>query len=155
MRRYDGLELSPRRVEYIKYIAERDGSVKVTDIAARFSLDPSTVTKALHDLKEMDLVIHEPYRGVRLSPYGARYAEFLLRRHRILGLVLSHYGLSGDEACREASRFESNVSWHVVNKMCRAMGHPTTGICGTITHDEHCCGSALKSGVVPKKIHEE
>jgi DtxR family Mn-dependent transcriptional regulator len=155
MDRYDGLELSPRRVEFLKYLAEKDETLKVTDIAARFSIDPSTVTKALHELQEMGFVIHEPYRGVRLSSFGSRYGEFLLKRHRILGLILSHYGLSEDEACREASRFESYVSRHAINKMCRAMGHPTTGICGAITHDELCHGITIKSGTVPKKHWKE
>lgn len=154
MERYDGLELSPRRVEYVKYMAEMGKSLKVSDIAARFSIDPSTVTKALHELEGMGLIVHEPYRGARLSPFGARYGEFLLRRHRILGLILSHYGLSEDEACREASRFESYVSRYAINKMCRAMGHPTTGICGEITHDEQCLEPAGNCGTVPK-VHKK
>ncbi|HQC12558.1 MAG TPA: MarR family transcriptional regulator [Methanoregulaceae archaeon] len=69
MDRYDGLELSPRRVEYVKFMAEMGKTLKVSDIAARFSIDPSTVTKTLHELEGMGLIIHEPYHGARLSPF--------------------------------------------------------------------------------------
>ncbi len=84
------------------------------------------------------LVVHEPYGEVRLTGYGTEYGEFLLRRHRIIGLILSHYGLSSEEACEEASRIECYISRSAINKMCRALGHPTTGLCGDICHDPLC-----------------
>ncbi|HVN65924.1 MAG TPA: metal-dependent transcriptional regulator [Methanomicrobiales archaeon] len=134
----DGLGLSPRKVEYLKYIHETGGMVKTSRIADRFGVDPSTVTKTIDELARSGLLIHEPYHGVRFSKEGREYAEFLLKRHRILSLVFSRFGLSGEEACREVSRFESRVSRGAVDRMCRAMGHPSRGICGEITHGS--CG---------------
>ena len=142
---FDGLELSPRKVDYIKFLMEKGTTLKVTEIASHFSIDPSTVTKALHDLKEMGLIVHEHYGGIHLSEFGKKYGMFLLRRHRILGLILTHYGLSGEEACKEVSRFESHVSRKAINKMCRSLGHPTSGICGRITHDELCMGHSAEN----------
>jgi Mn-dependent DtxR family transcriptional regulator len=134
MKREDGLELSPRKVEYLKYIYELGGEAKTNRIAARFRVDPSTVTKTIDDLAGSGLLVHEPYRGVTFSEEGRRYAEFLVKRHRILALVLTRFGLSGAEACSEVSRFESLVSRAAVDRICRAMGHPSRGICGEITH---------------------
>lgn len=108
-------------------------------MAAHFAVDPSTATKGIQELAGMGLVAHRPYSGVELTDKGMECAEFLVRRHRILGLILTHYGLSGDEACREAERFESYVSRDAVNKMCSSLGHPTRGICGVISHDPVCC----------------
>lgn len=134
MEREDGLELSPRKVEYLKYIYETGGKVKTNRIASRFQVDPSTVTKTIDELARSGLLVHEPYHGVTFSEEGRRYAEFLVKRHRILALILTRFGLSGEEACCEVSRFESLVSRGAVDRICQAMGHPSQGICGEITH---------------------
>ncbi|HMA04393.1 MAG TPA: metal-dependent transcriptional regulator [Methanomicrobiales archaeon] len=134
MQAEDGLGLSPRKVEYLKYILEMGGQAKTTRIATRFRVDPSTASKTIEELARSGLLVHEPYRGVTFSEKGRRCAEFLVRRHRILALALSRLGLPGEEACAEVSRFESRVSRSAVDHICRAMGHPREGICGEITH---------------------
>lgn len=134
MKRDEGLELSPRKVEYLKYLHENGGRAKTNRIASRFRVDPSTVTKTIEELARSGLVVHEPYHGVTFSAEGRRYAEFLVKRHRILALLLARFGLSGEEACSEVSRFESHVSRAAVDRICRAMGHPSQGVCGEITH---------------------
>jgi DtxR family transcriptional regulator, Mn-dependent transcriptional regulator len=136
-----GLELSPRKVEYLKFMFERTGTVRTNELAERFGVDPSTVTKTMDELEEIDLVSRIPYRGVCLSVSGRRYAEFLVKRHRILSLVMTHFGLSHEHACIEVSRFESLVSKDAIDRMCRTMGHPNVGICGEITHDSGCMDS--------------
>jgi len=134
----DGLELSPRKVTYLKYIFEHGGSARTTDIASHFRVDPSTITKTLGELTLSGHLTHTPYHGVILTQEGRTYAEFLIKRHRILALVLTHYGLSDELACIEVSRFESLVSKEAINRMCSAMGHPHRGVCGEITHDTGC-----------------
>ena len=138
MEKEEGLWISPRKVEYLKYIYEVGGRAKTNRIASRFKVDPSTVTKTIDELARSGLLVHEPYRGVTFSDEGRRCAEFLVKRHRILALVLARFGLSQEEACSEVSRFESLVSRTAVDRICRAMGHPSQGICGEITHDT--CG---------------
>ncbi|HTY14986.1 MAG TPA: metal-dependent transcriptional regulator [Methanoregulaceae archaeon] len=138
MEALNGLELSPRKVEYLKYIFEKDDAVKTNDIASRFKVDPSTITKTLNELAESGLIIHTPYYGVRPSNSGRQYAEFLIKRHRILSLMLTHFGISPEQACIEVSRFESHVSKDAIDRICNSMGHPNKGICGDITHDDGC-----------------
>ena len=136
----DGLGLSPRKVTYLRYIFERGGPVKTSDLATRFGVDPSTITKTLNELSDAGLLALAPYHGAGLSPAGQKYAAFLVKRHRILALTLTHYGLSDEEACTEVSRFESLVSKGAIDRMCQAMGHPSQGVCGEITHDPGCLG---------------
>lgn len=138
----DGLELSPRKVEYLKYIFERDGPVRTSELAGTFRVDPSTITKTLSELTSAGFLIHEPYHGVSLSDRGRQYARFLTKRHRILVLALTQHGLSDEEACAEVTRFESLVSKRAVDRMCHAMGHPHRSGCGEITHDSGCMGHA-------------
>jgi Mn-dependent DtxR family transcriptional regulator len=133
-----GLELPRRKVEYLKYMGEQKGPVKTNEIASQFGVDPSTITKTLTELAASGLVIHTPYHGVTLSDPGRLYTAFLVKRHRILSLMLTHFGLSHEQACIEVSRFESLVSKDAVDHICRSMGHPDQGVCGKITHDPGC-----------------
>jgi Mn-dependent transcriptional regulator len=139
MKNIDGLELSPKKIEYLKYLLDCDGYAKTTDISDEFHVDPSTATKMVNELTATGLVEHIPYRGVRLTEIGREYAAFLVRRHRLLGLMLSHYGLTPEEACSEASKFEGYVSKDTIDKICSSLGHPTMGTCGRISHDTCCC----------------
>ena len=141
----DGLFLSPKKVGYLKYIFERGGTVKTSDIASRFHVDPSTITKTIGELAGVGFLSHIPYHGVCLTMEGERCAEFFVKRHRILSLALVRFGLSDEQACREVSRFESLVSRDAIDTMCRAMGHPSHGICGEITHDAGCMAGQADS----------
>ena len=141
----DGLALSPRKVEYLKYIFGRDGTVRTNEIAAHYHIDPSTVTKTIAELADAGYLSHAPYRGACLTKQGKQCAEFFVKRHRILSLALVRFGLSDEQACREVSRFESLVSREAIDTMCRAMGHPSQGICGEITHDAGCMTGQVDS----------
>jgi Mn-dependent DtxR family transcriptional regulator len=132
---FTGLELSPRKVDYLKFILEKGGTVKTTEISSSLQVDPSTTSKTLNELAAAGYLNHVPYRGVDLTKLGEVFAEFLVRRHRILSLLLTHYGLSSEEACDEVSRFEAFVSKDAVDKICSSMGHPMLGVCGEISHD--------------------
>jgi DtxR family Mn-dependent transcriptional regulator len=134
-----GLALSARKVEYLKFIFETGGNIRTTDIASAFHVDPSTITKTLAELAAAGYVMQVPYHGVSLTDTGRQHAEFLIKRHRILSLMLFRNGLPPKEACREASRFESHVSKKAIDRICHFMGHPRQGVCGEITHDPEGC----------------
>ncbi len=139
MKDIDGFELSPKKGEYLKYLLEKGDIVHTTDISRHFNLDPSTITKTIQEMSSTGLIVHIPYKGVRLTPKGKEFAEFLVRRHRIIELMLSHYGFTAEEACEEALKFEGFISKGVIDKICNSLGHPSVGICGRIKHDTCCC----------------
>lgn len=124
-----GLELSPRKVSYLKFLLTKDNSVRTTEISEEFDVDPSTVTKLISELSDDGYLDHVPYRGVKLTDAGRQYAEFCLKRHQILCLMFSHYGLSPVESCDETSRIETHVSKKAIDCMCSSMGHPTISCC--------------------------
>jgi Mn-dependent DtxR family transcriptional regulator len=45
-----GLELSPRKIEYLKYLFERSDNVRTNEISTHMNVDPSTITKAINEL---------------------------------------------------------------------------------------------------------
>ncbi|OPY38268.1 MAG: manganese transport regulator MntR [Methanoregula sp. PtaU1.Bin051] len=136
-----GTGLSARKVDYLKYIHEHDGSVRTGDLAIRFGVDPSTISKTIRELANDGLLSCAPYQRIRLSASGRKQAEYCIKRHRILSLLFTHYGFSPDQACTEVSRFESYVSREAVDRICRTMGHPQAAGCGAITHDAGCLGN--------------
>ena len=136
-----GLSLSAKKVDYIKFLNGKTEPVKTNDMAAEFRVDPSTITKTIVELADEGFLVYKPYYGASLSAKGEITAEFLIKRHRILALALTHFGLSHEEACSEVSRFESLVSKKAIDRMCSAMGHPNKGVCGDITHDSGCLES--------------
>ena len=150
----NGPGLSPRKVDYLKYIFLEGGNIRTTDIASRFKVDPSTITKTICELAEAGLLLHVPYHGVSLTMAGKQHAAFLVKRHRILSLVMVRVGLSDEQACQEVTRFESLVSKEASDVMCRAMGHPHLGICGEITHDIGCMGNLIQSKRSKKRVRE-
>ena len=139
MKDIDGLELSPKKSQYLMYILEHRGQAFTNDLAEHFRLDPSTVSKTITEMASTGLIEHVPYHGIRLTARGKEYAEFLTRRHHLVELMLSHYGLTAEEACAEATRLEGHISKGLVDKICTSLGHPTMGICGPIKHDTCCC----------------
>jgi len=133
-----GLALSARKVEYLKFILKTGGTVRTNEIASAFNVDPSTITKTLAEITAAGYITHIPYHGVCLTDFGKQHAEFLVKRHRILSLMLARNGLPPQEACHEAERFESHVSKKAIDRICHFMGHPRQGVCGEIMHDEGC-----------------
>jgi DtxR family Mn-dependent transcriptional regulator len=139
MRAHGDRGLSPRRMEYLKFLHERGGPVTNAELAARFEVDPSTSTKTVRALVAAGLVEHAPYRGIALSQRGLRCAEFLMRRHRILALAFTRLGMEPATACEQAARCEDRIPRDVVNTICAALGHPSQSGCGAIARDHGCC----------------
>ena len=81
-------------------------------------------------LAEQQLAIHEPYRGVRLTPSGERLALEMLRHHRLLELYLSeHLGVPWDRVHEEAEALEHVLSEDLEARIAEKLGNPT--------HDPH------------------
>ncbi len=139
MQGISGHELSAKKAEYLKYIHIRGETARTTDVAAHFAVAPSTATKTLEEIARAGYLEHSPYHGFALTCEGERYARFLVRRHRIVALMLSRFGLSAEEACTEARKLEGCISKDLVDRICSSLGHPMMSVCGQIEHDICCC----------------
>src|SRR4051794_13734772 len=65
-----------------------DALVGTSALAERLGVAPSSVTAMLHRLDQASLVVHERYRGVRLTPDGERLALEVMRHHRLIEAFL-------------------------------------------------------------------
>jgi len=125
--------LSPSQEDYLKQIfLLGDGfeSVSTRDLSVRLAVRPASVTGMVQRLAEQELVIHEPYRGVKLTEGGRRVALEMLRHHRLLETFLERVlGYGWDEVHDEAERLEHVISERFEARIAETMGHPT--------HDPH------------------
>uniref|UniRef100_A0A7J3I9Y3 Metal-dependent transcriptional regulator n=2 Tax=Ignisphaera aggregans TaxID=334771 RepID=A0A7J3I9Y3_9CREN len=64
-------------------LEELFGEARTTILTNELGVKPATVSKMISRLAERNLIIWEPYRGVKLSERGRIIAERIVRRHRI------------------------------------------------------------------------
>jgi DtxR family transcriptional regulator, Mn-dependent transcriptional regulator len=119
--------------DYLKEIyklQEGDGRVSVTALAREQRVAPGSASEMVKKLAALQLVDHEPYRGVRLTPAGERVAVEVIRHHRLLELYLAEtLGLHVDDVHAEADRLEHVISEELEARIDKSLGFPT--------HDPH------------------
>jgi len=119
--------------DYLKEIyklQEDGGRVSVTALAREQQVAPGSASEMVKKLAALQLVDHEPYRGVRLTEAGEQVAVEVIRHHRLLELYLAEtLGLDVDDVHAEADRLEHVISEELEARIDRALGFPT--------HDPH------------------
>jgi DtxR family transcriptional regulator, Mn-dependent transcriptional regulator len=119
--------------DYLKeiYKLQQEGeAVSVTALAREQGIAPGSASEMVKKLAALELVEHEPYKGVRLTRAGERVAVEVIRHHRLLELYLAEtLGLHVDEVHAEADRLEHVLSEELEARIDRVLGFPT--------HDPH------------------
>jgi DtxR family transcriptional regulator, Mn-dependent transcriptional regulator len=104
--------------------------VATTVLAERLGVSPASVTAMLKRMDEQGLVVHEPYRGVRLTDNGERMALEVMRHHRLIEAYLAEaLGMPWDRIHAEAEVLEHYISEELEELIARALGEPS--------HDPH------------------
>lgn len=120
--------------DYVKaiYALERRGveTVPTNALAERLGVTPGSASAMVKRLAKRGLVEHAPYRGVTLTPQGARVALEVLRHHRLLETYLAEeLGMPWDRVHEEAEILEHVLSEELEDLIARKLGNPT--------HDPH------------------
>src|SRR5215210_7355020 len=111
-------------------LGAESGRVSVTALAKRLGVSPASASAMVKKLAALELTLHEPYRGVTLTPAGERVALEVIRHHRLLELYLAEtLGLHVDDVHDEAERLEHVLSEELEARIDSALGYPT--------HDPH------------------
>src|SRR3954462_14385339 len=106
------------------------GTVTTTAIAERMGVTAASASGMVRKLCELELVSHEPYKGVQLTAKGARVALEVLRHHRLLELYLAQdLGVPWDRVHDEAEVLEHVLSEELEDLIAAKLGDPT--------HDPH------------------
>jgi len=114
--------------DYLKAIfklQEEAVQVSTTALAAELDRSAASVTNMVKGLAEQGLLVHEPYRGVRLTARGKYTALRIIRRHRVIETYLiDRLGYTWDGVHAEAERLEHAASEELIDRMARALGDP-------------------------------
>ncbi len=155
-------------LEAIYRLEKKTGFAKTMELARQLKVVPGSVTNTIEGLERRGLVIHEPYRGVKLTEKGRKLALNILRRHRLAERLLTDIlHLDWSEAHDAACKLEHAIAADIIIKpLEKALGHPKTcphgnpipTACGEIIEEksEPLVNLSLKeSGVIVKITEEE
>jgi DtxR family transcriptional regulator, Mn-dependent transcriptional regulator len=123
-------QISSAVEDYAKAIyaleARGAGTVTTTAIAERMGVTAASASGMVRKLCELELVSHEPYKGVQLTRKGARVALEVLRHHRLLELYLAEdLGVPWDRVHDEAEVLEHVLSEELEALIAAKLGNPT------------------------------
>jgi DtxR family Mn-dependent transcriptional regulator len=100
--------------------------VSTNALAKRLGITAGSVSAMLRRLDELGLIVHVPYRGVRLTRGGTRLALEVLRHHRLLESFLAQtLGMPWDRVHAEAEVLEHVLSEELEDLIAEKLGHPT------------------------------
>jgi DtxR family Mn-dependent transcriptional regulator len=115
-------------LEAIYRLEEKDGVAKTSDLAKQLKVALGTITNTIESLEKQKLIVHEPYKGVKLTDKGRMIALDVLRRHRLSERLLTDIlGLEWSEAHEVACKLEHVLADKKLNgHLEKALGNPKT-----------------------------
>jgi len=124
-------EVSATIEEYLEAIyalQERNGSAKTTELAKRLGVALGTITNTIESMEKQNLVVHEPYKGVKLTAKGRKKALDVVRRHRLSERLLTdilqfEWSKAHDAACKLEHAIAGD---EIIKPLEKALRHPKT-----------------------------
>lgn len=121
--------ISPAMQRYaaeIYRLQEDNAYVPLSLLAEQVDTSLQAASRMIRRLKEADLIVHEPYQGVRLTLKGEHLALLGVRRHRLIEVFLVQVMRFGwDEVHDMAEQLELGVNQALEDRMDELTGHPT------------------------------
>ena len=154
-------------LEAIYRLEKKTGLAKTMELARQLKVVPGSVTNTIEGLERRGLVIHEPYKGVKLTEKGRKLALNVLRRHRLAERLLTDIlHLDWSEAHDAACKLEHAIATDIIKPLEKALGHPKTcphgnpipTACGGIIEERSEPLMSLnpkESGIIVKITEEE
>lgn len=109
--------------EYVKtmyILKQQKGEIRVTDIAEKMCCSKASVTKALNNLKDKDLVEYEAYGEIKLTEEAEGIAQKNLEAYDIVYLFFNEIlEIKIEEAKEEAEKIKSIISDETLNRLAR------------------------------------
>lgn len=99
-------DVTEQMEEYLEtiYRMEEEGKpARTGEVARQLGVAPPSVTDMLQKLEKAELVVYEPYKGVRLTESGRTVGRRQLEKHRVMQAFLQEVCGMDKEAAHEAS----------------------------------------------------
>ncbi|MEJ2242151.1 MAG: metal-dependent transcriptional regulator [Candidatus Bathyarchaeota archaeon] len=112
-------------LEAIYRLENKAGFARTMELARELGVVAGSITNTIDNLERKGLVIHEPYKGVKLSEDGRRIASNILRRHRLAERLLTDFlHIDWSEVHEPACKLEHAISPEIIKNLDKALGHP-------------------------------
>ena len=125
-----GKTISSQAEEYLEAIYRLEkqiGFARTMDLSKKLGVVPGSITNTIDNLERKGLVIHEPYKGVKLTDDGRKIASNILRRHRLAERLLTDFfNLDWSEVHDPACKLEHAFTPEILKPLEKALGHPKT-----------------------------
>ena len=101
-------------------LKKQTDNIRVTDIANKMNCTKPSVNKALHNLKDNNLVNYQSYGTIQLTEDGENLAKKIIEAYDIVYLFLKDVlDLEEGEAEIEAENIKSVISDDTINKLAK------------------------------------
>lgn len=97
-------------LELIAGLIDSKGYARVADIAEGLGIAQPSVSNMVQRLDEKGLINHEKYRGMTLTEEGARVAQRIVKRHKMLEEFLDLLGIDPATAYEDLEGMEHHIS---------------------------------------------
>ncbi len=104
-------------LEAIDSLIDEKGFAASVDIAERMKVSKPTVTSIVKKLDRQGFLIHERYRGIKLTQKGKKLAEEMQSRHQLITSFLMLFGVKESIARLDAERIEHGIHPDTLEKL--------------------------------------
>jgi len=122
--------ISNETEEYLEAICrleEKSGLARTNDLANQLGVVPGSITNTVESLEKRGLIVHKPYRGVKLTEKGRKLALEVLRKHRLAErLITDILRMDWSKAHETACRLEHAIPEDMIKPLEKALKHPQT-----------------------------
>ena len=103
-----------------------DGYISTAALSEILDVTAPAVNRMVNRLKELNLLDHQPYQGIRLTPEGRIEALRQIRAQRIAEVFLAQVmGFKWDEVHYEAAQISTALDGPLLDRMDEMTKHPT------------------------------
>jgi Mn-dependent DtxR family transcriptional regulator len=104
-------------LETINSLIDEKGFAASVDIAERMNVSKPTVTSIVKKLHNQGYLVHEKYRGLKLTAKGKGLAEEMHRKHMLITRFLVLFGVDEKVAREDAERIEHGLHAETLSRL--------------------------------------
>ena len=105
-------------LELIHNTISKKEEIKAIDIANKFNISRSSVSEALIRLADMDFIIYEGRKGIKITQKGIKEAQKITKKHQVLSrFFIEILKIDDKTANKNACKIEHVIDDILIEKM--------------------------------------
>ncbi len=104
-------------LEVIYHLIHDKGYANTVEIAENLRVKPASVSSMLQRLAAKEYLVHERYRGIKLTDKGEKVAKSVIARHSIVAELLSMLGVEDKVAYQDTEGIEHHIQPATIRKI--------------------------------------